>query len=194
MGLVLVTPPGAEPITLAEGKAHLRVTVTDEDTLINSLIVAARSRAETFLRRALMTQTWDYVLDCFPAWAIEVPRPPLAVLTSVKYLEASAGVLTTLAASEYRVDLSSQPGRVTPEIGKVWPVTYDVINAVTVRFDAGYTSAANVPQEIKQAMLLLLAAWFENRSDFVIAPGTAHSLPMPVSAEALLRPYRVDYF
>lgn len=196
MSLVLVTASATEPLTLAEAKAQARVTNTDEDTLITSLIVAARQHVETLVRRALVTQTWDYKLDHFPVWEIEIPLPPLASVSSVKYLESAAGVDTTLATTEYRVLGASghNPGRITPDIGKVWPTTYDVGDAVTVRFVAGYGAAAAVPQPIKQAMLLLIAAWFENREAFVLASGKYDSLPAPAAVGALLRPYVVDYF
>lgn len=66
MPSILITAPGHEPVTLDEMKLHLRVDFNSDDTLIEMLIVAARKRAETITRRALVTQTWKQVLDEFP--------------------------------------------------------------------------------------------------------------------------------
>jgi len=52
MGLKVVSPPAVEPVTLDEAKAHLRVTIADDDGYIALLIPAARERVELFLRRA----------------------------------------------------------------------------------------------------------------------------------------------
>ena len=54
MSLTLVSPPAAEPVTLAEAKSHLKLDTSDEDTLIASLITAARARAEWHTGRALV--------------------------------------------------------------------------------------------------------------------------------------------
>jgi uncharacterized phiE125 gp8 family phage protein len=42
------------------------------------------------------------------------------------------------------------------------------VTGVTITYVAGYADVAHVPQSIKQAMLLLLATWYENREDVVI--------------------------
>jgi uncharacterized phiE125 gp8 family phage protein len=68
MSLVLVTAPTAEPVTLAQVKAQLRITVTTYDDLLNALITAVRMHLEGrdgWLGRALLQQTWDLKLDCF---------------------------------------------------------------------------------------------------------------------------------
>ena len=67
MSLQLITPPAIEPVTLAEAKAHLKVDTTDDDTLITSLIAAARARAEWHTRRAFITQGWMLWLRCLAA-------------------------------------------------------------------------------------------------------------------------------
>ncbi len=74
MPSALVTAPATEPVSLAEAKLHLRVEtgMTDDDTLISALIVAARQVAETITRRALITQVWKLVLDQFPAPGVNV--------------------------------------------------------------------------------------------------------------------------
>src|SRR5262245_18579900 len=115
MALKLITPP-ADLISLAEAKAHLRVDHDDDDATITFLISAATQYADArtgWLGRALMSQTWDLVVDAFPtstrccwpvapvtvssAAAIQIPWPPLETVSSVKYLDAD-GVQQTMPA------------------------------------------------------------------------------------------------
>jgi len=44
-----------------------------------------------------------------------------------------------------------------------WPDTRDQINAVAVRYVAGYADAAAVPEGIKQWIKLQIASMYENR-------------------------------
>lgn len=190
MALKLVTPPAAEPITLTEAKAHLRVDIPDDDTLINSLIVSARQYAEMVTRRALITQTWRLLLDEFPTEnTIYIPLPPLSAVSSVTYYDLN-NTQQTMPSADYIVDTDSQPGRIVLADGKNWPAIYNRPNAVSIQFDAGYGTAANVPQPIKQAMLLMIGHWYENR-EAVAAGGLS---PLPFAVDALLAPYRVWRF
>jgi len=66
MAVKLITPPAAEPMTVLEAKAHLRVDFPDDDDYIAALITAARDYAEGFTRRAFLTQSWLLALDHFP--------------------------------------------------------------------------------------------------------------------------------
>lgn len=189
MPLTLVTAPATEPVTLAEAKAHLRVDVADDDTLIAALIVAAREHAERFTHRALITQTWDWSVDGFPA-IIVLPKPRLVSVTSITYMD-SVGNSQTLAVSNYTVDGKSEPGRIVPAFGNQWPVTQGVINAVTVRFVAGYGDASAVPQGIKQAMLLMVGHWYDHRE------AVAHAqtvVEVPMAVDMLLMGHRVWSF
>ena len=179
MALTLVTAPTQEPVTTAEAKTHLRVSGSSHDTLIDTLISAARGLVEaTLCKRALTTQTWDLFLDGFPR-CILVPRPPLVSVTRVKYVN-EAGTLTTISAADYRVDTKSAPGRITPAYNLTWPPTRAVTNAVEVRFVAGYGNRTDVPQEIKQIVLLLVGVWFEHPE--AVSSASLTEVPWAVSA------------
>lgn len=134
---VLIAPPTVEPIARQQAKDHLRVSGTDEDALIDGLIVAARSFTEGYLGgAALVLQSRRLLLDCFPA-CIDLEHGPVRAVQSIQYLD-EAGDLQTLAADQYRLDKYSRPARITPEYSVTWPSTYEVPNAVLVNYTAGY--------------------------------------------------------
>jgi uncharacterized phiE125 gp8 family phage protein len=189
MGLKLVTPPAVEPVTLAEAKTHLRLDTAVDDSYVSALITAARERVELFLRRALITQVFEFTVDDFPAYdrAIDLPRPPLRSVEWIKYVDTS-GVLQTVAPDTYTVDASSNEiGRVALAWNRSWPFTRYTINAVTVRFTAGYgEEPGDVPQAIRHAILIETANLYENREDTVVG----QAVNMLSVSERLLWPYR----
>jgi uncharacterized phiE125 gp8 family phage protein len=196
----VTTAPTAEPLTLAEAKAHLRVDFTDDDTLIEALIGAARAAAEQYTNRALMPQTITQVLHCFPYptprnpyAAIRLFASPLVSLTSLIYFDAddaSQDIAVdpdgTRSVEVIIVD-TAEPATVSPWITNMpggWPDTRDDRpDAITIVYQAGYANAAAVPKPIKQAMLLMIGAWYERRED------SAQNLPK--ASEMLLLPYVV---
>lgn len=189
--LLRTVEPAVEPIAWDEARAHLRLDSEDEKTLVEALIVAARASIEEYLQKQLITATWTLTLDAFPdspMCAIELPRPPIISVTSLTYYD-EAGVQQTLAASSYQVDLMSRPGRIVAGVGLDWPtIQTDRINAITVTYTAGYGAAAtSVPRAIRQAILLLVGEWFENRENIIV--GTIVS-ELPQAAKALAAPYR----
>ncbi len=184
MNLALVIGPQSEPVAIAEAKLHARITITSEDSMIQELIIAARQFAESFTRRRLITQTWDGLLDCFPAWGIEMPHAPLISVTSIQYID-TAGGLQTLNPTTYVVDVKSSPGRITPAFGQTWPPTRTELNAVTIRFVCGYGNASAVPDSIKNAMKLHIQAHYD-RGEQMEA--------LVDAAERLLAPYRLIRF
>jgi len=191
MALSLVAAPAIEPIYLEEAKAQCRIDHGDEDALVQALIRASRDYVENFTHRALITQTWDWQIDGFPCGDLVLPLAPVSSVTSVTYLD-SAGTSQTWSSSNYRTDLPAGPkaprARLAPGYGVLYPTTYDVINAVTVRFVAGYgATTATVPFAIKQALLLLIAHWYKTREPVVT--GTIVS-PVQHSVDGLLWPYK----
>lgn len=167
MALKQIAAPAVEPVTLTEAKTHIKVELEDtaEDDLITRLIKAAREYCENFQNRVYISQTWDLVLDAWPYKNyVEIPLPKLQSITSVKYYDQS-GTESTLADSEYIVDTDSYVGRISLAYNCSWPsAILQPINSIRIRFVAGYgDDAASVPERVKQAMLLLIGYWFDNR-------------------------------
>lgn len=175
MPLQLTLPPATEPVTLQQAKTWLKVETDDEDTLIASLIPAARARAEWHTGRAFITQGWTLWLDSASA-GIEIPLPPLRAVTSVTLYRADGGE-DVLDTGDYSVDV---PG--SRLVFRAAPANLRAVGGIAVAFTCGYGGAAEVPAPIVSAILLLLAALYEHRGD--------DAAPSPDSALALLAPYR----
>ncbi len=184
MALKLITPP-APIVTTAEIKRHVRaVYFTDDDEYLDSLIAVATDHIDGkdgWLGRALGTQTWDLILDEFPSEGIRVPIPPLQSVTYVRYVDPVSGLETD--ATGFTVDTASEPGWIMPGANG-WPAIMDTINAVRVRFVAGYET---VPPAIKQAVMLLAAHYYENRESVVL---DVKPTVLPQAVDALLYPRR----
>lgn len=136
MKLEQTTPPTAEPVSLVEAKAHLRVDASADNVLITQLIRAARSQAEAFLARQLVVATYQWKLDGFPA-VFEVPRPPLISVSSITYVDTN-GDTQTVTASDYVVETTGDVGRIREAYNTTWPTTRADFNSVTVNFVSGY--------------------------------------------------------
>ena len=187
MALKLITAP-LPIVTTAEIKKHVRAEYfTDDDAYLEACIAAATDHVDGkdgWLGRALGTQTWDLVLDEFPCEGIRIPLPPLQSVTYLRYVSPETGLETDLTVNtDYQVDVYSEPGWIMPGANG-WPAIMDTINAVRVRFVAGYET---VPPAIKQAVMLLAAHYYENRES-VVLDGKPTVLPQAV--DALLYPRR----
>ena len=140
---------------------------TAEDTELALMITAAREWAEGYLRRALATQTLELHLDYFPGVDyIELPRPPVQSVTSVKY-KNSAGTETTMTVTtEYIADTDSEPGRIVLPYGVTWPsFTAYPVNPVKIRYVAGYYASNLIPKHIKQGLLLHVGLLYRYRDE-----------------------------
>lgn len=185
----VVTPPASEPLTLAEVKEFLRVDHSDDDATLAIFIAAARQLCESYTRLALLPTTFEEYFDEFPEYTgtykdeIRLSRSPVSAVTYVKYIDGNETTITA-NASDYKTDLISQPARISPDNG--WFGTYETINAVFIRYVAGYANAASVPAPLKHGMLLVIGDMYENRTDSVKR--------LPTAAEYLWNPYRVFSF
>ena len=186
--LTTLTEPVNEPVSLVEAKAYLRVDNTDEDTLIATLITAARQWVESYLDRALILRQLVLRLDTFPV-EIELPQPPLSTFgmytaVSVTYT-LETGTTATLSRSEYRIDRTSTPGVLRQNYSGSWPGHLNDYNSIAVTYWAGYGSdEGDIPPAIKNAILLMVGHLFENRTAVVTNTNTK---PIEFALESLLK-------
>lgn len=187
-----VTPPAELPLTVDEAKDHLRVDHNDENPLIEALIDVVTERLDGYsgvLGRALITQTWQQRWSEFPRsrW-LPLPLAPVQSVT-VEYLDET-GTLNTLDSSRYYlVNFASGPF-VELDEDDTWPDEADRPDAVRVTTVCGYGDAADdVPRPIRQAALVMLSDLYEHREHVTVGVA-AGAIPMPLTAERLIAPYR----
>lgn len=191
MTTLRTTAPAVEPVSIAEAKAHLRVDSTDEDTLIEGLVAAAVSHldGQGVLGRAMITQSWATWVRNSPG-VVTLPVGPFQSLTSVEYYD-SENALQTSDVANYEVRLAGDFVTVQPKSGFAWPGAYSRPDAIKITYVAGYGDAASdVPQSIRQAILLLVGHWYENRE--AVTEGAFKELPMAV--DALIGVERVGWY
>jgi uncharacterized phiE125 gp8 family phage protein len=187
MPLILTAGPSVEPVSLAEAKAHCRVDGDLEDTLIASLILAARLHIERSLDVALVSQSWSLYLDRWPERAhVELPLAPLLSVDAVR-LYGPTGSFMTLDPALFDVDAFSRRPRLSRRDGQSWPLPGRGVNGVEIAFTAGHGSSADdVPMPLRLAIKLLVAHWHEAREPVLLGESAD---PVPLSVASLLRPY-----
>lgn len=182
---VRTVAPASMPVTLAEAKAHLRVDHDDQDDLITAQIKAATAYLDGYagiLGRALITQTWRQDLAGF-AFRLTLPVSPVIAIVSVSYVDAG-NVQQVLDASAYNLFADARGAHVALRPGQSWPVTFRRADAVSVTFTAGYGAAADVPEPIRQAILLIVQRLFDGAD-------TSIDVAIDRVVHALIAPYRM---
>lgn len=173
---VLVTPPAVEPVSVTQLRNQARVPWNDEDDLLSLYITAARETVEKFLRRALISQQWDFKLDWGPAW-LELPKPPIISVDGVFYTDLG-NVEHAVPTSTYITDTAT--GLVGLNIGNVWPL-HRGKSGFRIRYTAGYgIDPSSVPATIRRMILALAANMDSDRTN----------VGLSATMQAELRPYR----
>lgn len=176
--------PAREPVSLAEAKAQLCVTHGDDDQLIAALITAARRVVEARSGLCLITQGWLCLSDDWPeTGVIELPVAPLLGVEEIGVF-GEDDQTAVIDPAHYMVDAASRPPRVLLRGQRLWPRPGRAVNGIGIRVTAGFgPQAADVPEPLRRAVLLLVAHFFAQR-------GEEAGGGLPLSLSALLAPYR----
>jgi uncharacterized phiE125 gp8 family phage protein len=181
---VRTVAPTTTPVSLAEAKGHLRVDHDDQDDLITAQINAATAYFDGYtgiLGRALITQTWRQDFGCF-ADRLPLPVSPVSAVVSVSYFD-TGNVQQALNANVYDLFADARGGYVALQPGKSWPAAFRRVDAVSVTFTAGFGAAADVPEPIRQAILLVVQRLFDGAD-------TEIEVAIDRVVHALIAPYR----
>lgn len=186
----------AEPLTLAAARLQCRIDAEGsppshaDDDLLTAFISVAREQVERFTGRALRYQRLQLAVD---EWTdvIDLPRSPVLEVESVSYLD-STGATVVMDAADYRLDTRTQPARLAPAVGTTWPDVADTPGAIEIVYTAGYPTTGSptpeaVPASLVHAMRLMIAHWYEHRSD---VEATQH-YEIPMGSAALMTPFRL---
>lgn len=188
----LIDPPVHEPVDIALVKKNLRFTSTSEDVLIAGWITSARHYFEQATSRATTAALWEYGLDSAPCGRIiELPHPPLLEVEEVLYTDGD-GNEQTFAAANYTVraagggspavvtDPFAGRGRIELVDGASWPTTASQMNAIRIRYLAGYGGTVNHMPELIKAVHYDLVRHFHARPDG----------ELPMTTQVMLRMFR----
>lgn len=173
-----------EPIELAEAKERLGIRTAARDAEIVRLIKAAREHIEDYTDHILARRSLKIHGT---GWS---GRSPLLM----HFRPLDGAVLT--AVRRYLADgtLEAVPGaaligdRVFPAEGSAWP---SAPYGHEVEVEAGYADAADIPEQLIQAMLLLVGHWFENHEAVIVGTSAAE---LPLGVKDLCRGFREPGF
>ena len=184
----VITAASTFPVSLTEAKSHLKVDTSADDTYITSIIKAATQLSEEYTNRFFINTVIDQTCSSF-AELQTLFKSKVNDVQYVKYYDSDE-TLQTLADTEYDKMLSYEPSQIQLADGKSFPSITKRNDAVICRYTVGYgSSASDVPEIIKQAILLTIGNFYQNRNSVVIG---RIATELPQNVKWLLDTYKVQ--
>jgi len=172
---VTIGSAAAPAVPLNELKAYLRISLTDEDALLQGLIAAATETAERFTGQVLVERAIDETMPTSSDWRRLSIRPVRAI-TAVTGLPAE-GAEFALPVDAYAIDIDRNGD------GWVRIVRPGAAGRVRVRYLAGMSGdGAGIPETIRHGIVRLAGEYHARREGLETQP--------PAAVAALWRPWR----
>jgi uncharacterized phiE125 gp8 family phage protein len=192
----LVSRIGSRPVTALEVAEHLKydssLVTGDFQAYLESLIDTAVLVAERYTRRTFIDSNFKAYLDRFQSGCnYEIRRSPFGSMTSIT--RSVSSVQTVIDSNSYYVSLSHDFSRVALMPGYAWPIDQDaILHAIVFTFVAGYTNA-EFPVDLKQALLIHIAAMYSQRGDCEPSGGgqCASKCSIPTQAKNIYDQYKI---
>lgn len=166
--MIVSTPTGTDPITLAIAKQHLNVTFSDDDTLIQTLVDVSLSAVENYCRTHFLERDNSENIGKFEAGVI-----PSRLLTSITHAPnndkitieyTTGGTSTTLDVEKKSIYTLATNNYVYINkrivLGLLDTLDVDSNVDVVLKWKTGYTT---IEKAVTHARLLLVGTYYENR-------------------------------
>ena len=198
MDLAILYQGHTEPVTLQEAKDFLAVDHDEHDSLISSLITAARQRAENYCNQSFVEKRYVLALDNYPRkGTIKLPRGPVRSIISVKYNNGTEEV--TLSSNKYHLNNYASPAWI---LFKEPFTPADEPNSLKIQYITGFDSVSYIadgneepafpfPEPVRTAIKMITRTMYDHRDDLVVGAAVNQ---IPKSSEYLLNDYRVFEF
>lgn len=159
----LVTAPAEAAVTEAQMLDHARAHGQPPEQYM-PYVVAAQAHAETVTGRKFVSQTWKWFPSDWPAGdRMRVPFGQLSSVTHIKYTD-TADTQTTFSTSYWSYSTNHDPGVIALKYSESWPsTTLRPLDPIEIQFVCGWPTAADVPAELRAAILLFAGHLYENR-------------------------------
>jgi len=177
-----------EPVSVDEAKNFCRVTGSQDDALIATLITAARQGLEKFCNSSFGTKTLHAI------WVLpteddeyELPYGPHIAVSKVYRIDAEGTETEMTVNADYWVygdqDFILKINRYWSTKGEYKEVTY------RIEYTAGYghTNTDQLPSAIKLAIMKEVATQYEMRENIVVGMG---AMELSNEAKKIVSPYR----
>lgn len=173
------------------------VSVTEDDSLIESIVFGVIHFIEKYTNRTIFTTQFETFRDFFPCDYIELRRSPLQSLDLFNYIDTNGDVQTVDPLVYYNT-FENDYSKILPQPEKDFPS--DLIcklQSIVIQFTAGYGDTVDdIPAELLVALLQMVAALYDNRGDCVEMSRTrtvcgCQEALVKGNLAAMLNPYKI---
>lgn len=168
-----ISNPSSEPVSIEDMKAYLKIEHNHEDGLLQSLISSARSKAEAYLNRTMISRKVE--VTYFKDDRYVAPIIPVLSIDKVSY---------TKNGEKHQLDPADWKTKCFDEelILMNIPFGLDDDSEIIVEQTTGYSNASDIEQGIILAIKMIVVHSYEQRYDTVQTLTTA--------SQRLLNPHR----
>ncbi len=181
-----------EPISVADAKKWLLIDYDDQDAIIESIIKAARLKIEKRCGIAIALKQYEMKTAAFDG-NIELSHPPIVSVDSIKFLDED-GIENTLDDASYELMHDDYAPYVFPT--NAWPTGVahrpdGVRRTFTSGIDIEDSPVDDIPEDLKQAIRLVIGEMYENRQDEMMLPTRQELGVLSNGVMNLISPYIV---
>ena len=158
MHLKRIVEPTLQPIDRDAVKTYLKIDSTDLDDQIDSFIISATQLAQEYTGRSFLSQSWQHTLDaCEFNFPLYLPYPLIQSVTSITITDEDNNS-SVWSDTNYIL----KGGQLLLASDYKWPNPYPRVHSgVDIEYIAGWENVADVPEAIKTALALQVAAFME---------------------------------